>query len=306
MEINRKWMSDALEIATNKIIDNYIFLKKTHSTRLFILKQHLNHCYDDVLSVEEFCQRVTNDLFLFSQDKHLRLIPLTNQTQGLKEYTYEDWIEDCRRDGSKCNFGMTEIRLLEGNIGYLAISRFYPAELAASTAAHALNFLSNCYGLIIDVRDNPGGDPAMVSFLCSYFLKGQVHLDDLHWRKNNEIRQFWTLPYVPGTRLVDCPIVILTSDKTFSAAEEFSYILQKQGRAMIMGSRTAGGANPGQTFYVNDAVEIFVPTGRVINPLTLSNWEGTGVIPDIELHSMEDCLAMASEKMASVISSGVQ
>jgi C-terminal processing protease CtpA/Prc len=53
-------------------------------------------------------------------------------------------------------------------------------------------------------------------------------------------------------------------------------------RATVIGEVTGGGANPGEVFRINEHFEMFVPMGRAINPITKTNWEGTGVRPDVE------------------------
>jgi C-terminal processing protease CtpA/Prc len=110
-----------------------------------------------------------------------------------------------------------------------------------------------------------------------------VHLNDLYWRTGDRTQQFWTLPYVPGKRYVDKDVYVLTSKQTFSGAEEFTYNLKNLKRATIIGETTGGGAHPGGVFRINEHFQIFIPTGRAINPITKTNWEGTGVKPDIEV-----------------------
>jgi C-terminal processing protease CtpA/Prc len=147
-----------------------------------------------------------------------------------------------------------------------------------------MNFLAHSDALIFDLRESAGGgDPSTVVFLSSYLFGSEpAHLNDLYWREGNRTHQYWTLTYVPGRRYVGKPVYILTSKRTFSAGEEFAYNLQALKRATIIGETTGGGANPGDEFRINDHFEVFVPTGRAINPVTKTNWEGTGVRPDIE------------------------
>jgi C-terminal processing protease CtpA/Prc len=75
---------------------------------------------------------------------------------------------------------------------------------------------------------------------------------------------------------------------TFSAAEEFAYNLKNLKRAIIIGNeKTGGGANPGDEYRLTDHFSAFIPNGRAINPITNTNWEGTGVLPDIEVKHTE-------------------
>src|SRR5206468_11911867 len=84
----------------------------------------------------------------------------------------------------------------------------------------------------------------------------------------------------------------LTSGRTFSAAEEFTNNLKTLKRATIVGETTGGGANPGGMERLSDHFGAFVPNGRAINPVTQTNWEGTGVAPDIAV-AADQALAAA-------------
>ena len=94
-----------------------------------------------------------------------------------------------------------------------------------------MQFIANTDAVILDLRDNGGGEPEMVAYLSSYLFPEPIHLNDLWNRASSTTRQYWTLPYVPGTRLSDKPVFVLTSSRTFSAAEEFAYNLQALKRA---------------------------------------------------------------------------
>ena len=120
----------------------------------------------------------------------------------------------------------------------------------------------------------------MVQYLCSYFFDKKVHLNSLYWREGNVTNEFWTLDKVGGKKMPDVPLFVITSNRTFSAAEEFSYNMQTQKRATLVGQTTGGGANPGGTRPINQNLSVFIPTGRAINPITNTNWEGVGVIPE--------------------------
>jgi hypothetical protein len=122
----------------------------------------------------------------------------------------------------------------------------------------------------------------MVQYLCSYFFDKKVHLNSLYFRAGNRTIDFWTLDEVNGQKMPDVPLFVLTSERTFSGAEEFSYNMQTQKRATLIGQTTGGGANPGGTRRINEKLEVFIPTGKAINPITKTNWEGVGVIPEVK------------------------
>ena len=93
----------------------------------------------------------------------------------------------------------------------------------------------------------------------------------------------WTQPDVPGKKFIGKPVFVLTSAQTFSGAEEFSYDLKNLKRASLIGETTGGGAHPVWRHRIDDHFFIGVPFARAINPITKTNWEGTGVEPDVKV-----------------------
>ena len=178
--------------------------------------------------------------------------------------------------------------MLSRGVGYLKLNGFSGAPKAGETAAAAMNFLAGSKALIIDLRENGGGSPDMIQILSTYLFDGDlVHLNSFYYRPSDETTQRWTLPYVPGDRLANSDVYILTSGNTFSAAEEFTYNLKNLKRAKIIGETTGGGAHPGGMMPASEYFAVFVPSGRAINPITNTNWEGVGVAPDIDIPASE-------------------
>jgi hypothetical protein len=146
-----------------------------------------------------------------------------------------------------------------------------------------MHFLGNSDALIIDLRGNGGGDTMMIGLLSSYFFEEPVHLNSFYMRETDSMQQFWTTSFVDGRKMTDVPIYVLTSRHTFSGAEEFTYNLKNLTRATIVGETTGGGAHPVDHHgFPHLQVVVRVPFGRAINPITGTNWEGTGVEPDIQ------------------------
>ena len=128
----------------------------------------------------------------------------------------------------------------------------------------------------------------MIQLISSYlFGSDPVHLNNFYYRPADRHTQTWTLPHVSGKRRPDIDVYVLTSNRTFSAAEEFTYNLKNLKRATIIGETTGGGAHPGGTRIATERFTVWVPTGRAINPITNTNWEGTGVSPDISTNATD-------------------
>ena len=167
---------------------------------------------------------------------------------------------------------------------------------AAATVAAAMASLNHADAIIFDVRDNPGGYANMVALIATYLFDRPTHLNDFYDRGENSTEQSWTLPPVSGNRLADKPAFVLTSHSTFSAAEGFSYDLKMLNRASLVGETTSGRGHMGMGHRIDDHFTIHVPGIRVINPISKTNWEGTGVEPDVKVRAA-DALKTA-EKLA--------
>ncbi|WP_291845527.1 S41 family peptidase [Maricaulis sp.] len=182
------------------------------------------------------------------------------------------------------NFGFAKVEILAGNIGYIDLRMFAPIEGAEQTARAALEFVAGTDAVIFDVRQNGGGAPSMVQYLISHFLEpgGDTLINTFVSRDLDYPNQLWSLPSHPAGHRPDVPLYVLTSARTGSAGEAFPYHLQALERATLIGETTYGAGNPGGTFLTESGFSIFVSTGSARNPITGTNWEGTGVTPHIE------------------------
>jgi C-terminal processing protease CtpA/Prc len=144
-----------------------------------------------------------------------------------------------------------------------------------------MELVSGTYALIFDLRRNGGGSPHGVAFWCSYLLPEEpIRLNDIVHADTGETRQFWSVPYLPGSRYTDRPVYVLTSSRTFSGGEDLCCTLQALGRAEVIGETTGGGAHPTRPFPISAGMRIGIPFARSVNPITGTNWQGTSVIPD--------------------------
>jgi len=195
---------------------------------------------------------------------------------------HETRLRAMRQMGRLDNFGIHRVERLNGNVGYLDVRRVPVPANAGPAISAAMELVAGTYALIIDLRRNGGGSPEGVVYWCSHlFDERPTHLNDIFHADTGETHQFWTLPYVPGPRYLDRPVYVLTSSRTFSGGEDFAYTLQALGRAQVIGETTGGGAHPTRPFPISAAVHIAIPFARSINPVTGTNWQGTGVIPDV-------------------------
>jgi len=238
---------------------------------------------------------LVEDLYQISEDRHFylefnpeRAELIRAQRSRSKEEKAAAEKQYCEDDRLK-NFGFKKLEHLKGNIGYLDIRFFSNAVYGGETAVAAMNFLANMDAVIIDLRDTPGGYPNMVQLLCSYFIRGtregRTHLNTFERRFDDSMEQFWTISYVPGQRMYDMDLYLLTSKYTGSGAEEFVYNMKNLQRATLIGETTGGAAHHVEDVVIQDSFVMHLPSGRPINPISGSNWEKTGVQPHIAVEA---------------------
>lgn len=291
-QIDAKLRTQVISNLSTKMRAFYVFPDIGEKMAAAIEQHDKRGEYAKINSANEFAAKLTEHLIAISRDKHIRVrlspelvrddIPAA-QRASYKPSAAEVAFE-AERDRSR-NYGVEKYERLPGNIGYLELNGFVNVETSGEVISAAMTVASGANALIIDLRKNGGGDPATVALLSSYLFGSEpVHLNDLYFREGNETRQFWTQSTLPGKRFgADKPVYVLTSERTFSAAEEFSYNLKNLKRATLIGAVTGGGANPGDVYKLADHLNVFIPNGRAINPITKTNWEGTGVTPDIQV-----------------------
>jgi hypothetical protein len=295
------------EIATlfNK---NYIFAETAQKVGAALRAKLEAGQFDSVTAAPDFARAVSAVILDVSKDRHTGfayspamaedLRRLMGRSEEEAKKVRERQLEDSRRD----NFGFRKVERLAGNVGYLDFRVFESPSDAGPTAVAAMNFLAYCDAIIVDLRQNGGGDPAQIQLISSYLFDEPVHLNDLYARAADRTENYWTLPFVPGAKAARADVYVLTSARTFSGAEEFSYNLQNLKRATIVGETTGGGAHPTNTLIVQRDYLLRVPFARAINPVSKTNWEGTGVKPDIAVpaaQAFDRAYALALEKLAA-------
>jgi hypothetical protein len=260
------------------------------------LKMHENKGdYDAISDGDAFAARLTKDLQDVSHDKHLRVDFSPFKIPPRREPIPEDDARFHQQMGRN-NCAFSKVEILPNNIGYIKFDGFMDASFCGPTVVAAMGFVAYTDAIIFDLRQNGGGQPAMVTLIASYLFDKPTHLIDIYNRKEDSTTQNWTLSYLPGPRLTKQPVFVLTSKRTFSGAEEFAFDLKNQKRATIVGGTTGGGAHPVSGHAVADYFMVGVPFAKSLDPATKTNWEGTGVEADVKV-SADDALATA-EKLA--------
>jgi retinol-binding protein 3 len=291
-KIDAATLARVIDTMAAKLNENYVFADVAKKMEQAVRDRAKRGEYDGV-SGPTLASRLTEHFREVSHDKHLgvsfsprRLPP---ERRGPPDSAA---IEQFRQNMLAQNCGFVKHEVMPGNVGYLKFNFFGDPAVCGPTASRAMNSLADADYLIVDLRENGGGDPAMVAYLSSYLFDNRTHLNDLWTRRTNHTEEYWTRD-VPGPKYGGRkPIYVLTAARTFSGAEEFSNNLKALQRATIIGETTGGGAHPVSGHRVSDHFTMGVPFARAINPITKTNWEGTGVKPDVPVRA-DDALAVA-------------
>ncbi|NUM79109.1 S41 family peptidase [candidate division KSB1 bacterium] len=295
--LDAKIRKEVIEGALQALNENYIFPEVAGQMEQSVRGRMKKKEYDNITDPGAFANTLTAHLQEVSRDKHLR-VSFSREVLPQRDHPRQETPEERERRrafAAARNYGFEKVEHLSGNIGYLDLRGFMDAALAEETAAAAMTFVADASALIIDLRNNNGGEPEMVALLSSYLFDKPVHLNDIYSRTENKTQEYWTRAGVAGKRYGESKdvyvltrygeskdVYVLTSRRTFSAAEEFTYNLKNLKRATIVGETTGGGAHPVMPVRLHDHFRIMAPFARAINPITKTNWEGTGVKPDIE------------------------
>jgi hypothetical protein len=177
-------------------------------------------------------------------------------------------------------------------IGVLALDGLDAVHIAAPYLEAAFALLEGARGVVLDLRRNGGGDPGTVTLVLDWLLGGKpTHISDVVYR--DRTRQWWTTGRLAGLAPPpDTPVIVLTSERTYSSGEALAYHLQSQGRARVIGQRTPGAADHITPVNLSGRVRALLPEARVRDAVSGTNWEGTGVVPDVPC-AADEALAAA-------------
>ncbi|MDQ0594193.1 C-terminal processing protease CtpA/Prc [Chryseobacterium ginsenosidimutans] len=252
------------------------------------------------LTQKEFAALLTERLRTVIKDKHFFVKYLENYTPE-KQGNEKESEKLNNFHNSLENFGFEQVQRLEGNIGYINFKGFAEPKSSTKALESAMNFVANTNSLIIDLRENGGGDNGMLLLFCSYFFNNKTDLYTTYSRYNNKTELNNTQSKVSGDKYLNKKVYILTSNKTFSAGEAFAYFLQQYKLAEIIGEKTGGAANPVEHFIIDNQYLLLVPSGKITSLVSHTNWEHIGVIPDREIKVENALKAAHTEALRNIL-----
>jgi Peptidase family S41/N-terminal domain of Peptidase_S41 in eukaryotic IRBP len=289
-----------VEEAAALVAGHYVFPEVGDRVAALLRDRLASGAYD-VAGPEELAERVTADLLAATDDRHLRLL---YHEEPVPPGRGEAVTATLRRRFEASLGGVPRVELLGDGVVVLELSpALFDLEWSAPVLSAALTLAAGADALLVDLRANRGGHPETVAFVCGYLLDERTHLNTMHARQDPLPEQFWSPSHVPGRRFGGSkPLYVLTSSTTFSGAEELAYDLQQLGRATVVGEVTGGGAHPRDGWTVHDHLEVAVPVARAVNPVSGTNWEGTGVRPDVlcpAAEALDRAYRLARERLAA-------
>ena len=252
------------------------------------LRKHEQNGDDDSASAgSAFASLLTTQLRAVSHDRHLGISYSQSAIPEGATGPTPEAIMHYHQEMERTNCGFEKVVLLSHYIGYVKLNSFPDLQLCRSTVEAAMTSLNQADAIIFDLRDNHGGSPEMVAFVASYLFDHPTHLEDFYNRSENTTLPSWTLSPIEGNQLANKPAFVLTSAETFSGGEEFAYDLKMLKRATVVGETTAGAAHMVRQRRIDAHFRLRVPDTRPINPVSKTNWEGTGVTPDVRVNAAQ-------------------
>jgi hypothetical protein len=286
MIVDNAMLQEVMDSVASNLRQHYVFADKAAAIERQLRAKVQRGDFASVTSAEGLAENLTAFLQGSAGDKHLEVRyfekPVPEPLPG-DEDSAEDKVAELLH-AQRFNTGVSGFTRLHGNIGYVDLHEFgRPKQMASEKYAEIMALVGDTKALIVDLRECGGGDPETVMLFASYFFDKPTHLNDVYWRDENRTEARWTDAEVPGKKYGETrKVYLLTSSDTFSGCEDLAYAMKNAGRATLIGETSGGGAHAGSPHRLSAHFMMFVPSGRPINPVTHSNWEGVGVTPDIE------------------------
>ena len=263
-------------------IEKYYILENVGKDLSKKLKSEIQNKTFDNLSNQEFADSLSVYLTKNSNDLHFNLLYRPNhQKEPIDE---KKLLKQYDAINKQWNYGFEKVQRLDGNIGYIQYTGFPEGNKNARKILDAtMSFVSNTNTLIIDLRNNRGGDGKMEKLFLSYFFKQKTKLGTSYTRYIDKTKATYTCEKVNGQKYLNKQIYILVNNSTISAAEGFAYNLKQYKKAIIIGEKTYGAANPVKVFFISSLYQLFIPITEVKNSVTQKNWEHKGLDIDIKI-----------------------
>ena len=263
-----------------------------------ILVHERNGDDEEATNTSDFAKLLTAQMRDSADDHDLEMLyserPIPERASGPQPALPAAYREHLQR----INCAFERVEVLPGNIGYIKLNEFPDTSACETNAREVMVRMNNAAAVVVDLRDNQGGFSSMVKLLSACFFD---HPEYLYSPIENTTRESWTHSPVPGVRLADKPLYVLTSSRTISAAEDFAYNLKMLKRATLVGENTAGAAHAANFHALGNNFYLGTVDVKSINPYSKYDWNGTGVEADVKVNAadaLNAALTLARSKRA--------
>jgi hypothetical protein len=279
-----------VDAVAGRLVDEYVYPDVAGAMAARLRERFSQGAYESHTAHGDLLDALAEDLQLVQRDPHLGLRLLDDNSPPPSEggemsaeqaafwkefYDYE-------------NYGIYQVSRMEGNIGRIDLRLWPSEELAAGPLIAALELLKGVDALIVDVRRHLGGRAYPAQMVLSYLFEEPTHFATTIDRQKGITREQWTFGIIPGARLTEIPVFVLTSWETASGGELLPFVLQNTGRGTIIGETTRGaGSRTHRSTIEGLRVEMYIPHAVDVDPETGEGWDGVGVTPDVEVPAAE-------------------
>lgn len=258
--------------------------------------------YRGITDSTEISKRLTDDLRSLHPDLHLRVRPTASPPMAAST-------------SSRPNPPIEGVAWLADGIAYIRFNLFPSTPETVAATRKFMQDHASAKAIIIDARHNHGGGGDEINVMLPYLFAVRTRVLDMELAREvakeqgySEDRFFHEVEAPPGRvrfeqivepdpvehHLFTAKVYYLISLDTGSAAEALAFIFKITHRATLVGERTRGMDHFGQFVPIGQNLECFLPMGRTFDPVTATDWEGGGVIPDIVV-SPDDALRVATK-----------
>lgn len=277
----------ALELA-RQLEENFVITESGRDYAAMLRRNAAAGRYDNGTR-GNLARMLTDDLLAVHKDGHLRVNVERPERAG----------------GNPGGLGAPLIqsaRTLAPGIGYIRFTAFFgtPEQMAAVDKWLAENAAAST--LIIDLRNHHGGGLAEQDLIFSQIYAKRTPLvrmemarsiyekhgaplpetDTVRFHaKGTKVEAVHTAIPAAGATLTKANILVLTSNRSASAAEHFALALKSTGRGVLIGEATAGANHFGGPSALNPNFHVWMPIGRTSDIATGKDWEADGIAPDI-------------------------
>lgn len=301
--------TDVIHRVAKALEDRYVLIDKGKLFSEELLSLNAKGAFDETITKDDFIKQLNSYLRTITNDKHVSVRPeqngQSNSRRMIRRVASSDSgttnggqrrvvrvatpAEMDRNISMRSMMGMPEgksIRseILPGNIGVLTVSDLMGSM---SEIDSAMAKISDADGILIDLRQCPGGSGTLSGLINSYFLPEGVEINRLKRRGQEDLISMSQKLPEGAKRQLNKPLYLVTSSFTGSACEALSFAQKYHQTGILIGETTAGAGHASTQGLapVGHGLSVFVPDSMPVHPKVKGGFEKSGVTPQIEINA---------------------